>query len=165
MPIPTLPIDALAVADLVNAINGIQAGQSVSTPAGDVTYGSTLAAKLYDPDGVSLKEGFAHVIQGDDQPLPKQPLNKDEYYVPVVIVCAAVGSKSPPEGTPSVEDRLRIMNADIRLALGLDVRRGGHAVNTIFVEKSIYDLDSKPPLVAVPLKLHIRTARNNRYLP
>lgn len=162
-PMPLLPIDALAIANVVTTINTIVAGAEVTTPAGVFRYGSTLVAKKYSPNGVSLTEGFAHILQGKDKPLAKQGTGKSEFNVPVVIVCAAVGMQQTPGNMHDVEDRLRIMNADIRLALGQDLTRGGWARNTIFDEESLYDLDSKPPLMAVPVTLQIMTARNNRY--
>lgn len=159
-------IDAKAVANVVATINGIGAGGVVTSPQGTVTYGSTLTAELYDPEGVSKAPGLVHVVQGKDIAIKDRPTSKDDFYVPLVLVSFVTGVRAgtAPSGTLSVEDQLRGINADLRLALGQDLKRGGWAINTIFDEDSAYDLDSKPPLVAVPVKLHIRTTRNNRYL-
>lgn len=159
----TFTIDALAVANLVAAINGVQVGETVTTPGGTFEFQTSLTATLYSANGQSVVEGLAWVIQGKDVPLPNQPHRKDDFWVPLVIACAATATGSTEQDAPSVEDKLRQINADIRLALGVDVSRGGYAINTIFDDASEYDLTTDPPMVYVLLKLHVRTAFNNRY--
>lgn len=164
MSAPTLTIDGLAVANVISVINTIVAGATVTTVDGVFPYQTTLVAKLYEADGgEGLVEGTAHIMQGKDLPLPSQPYRKDDFWVPLVVCCPATARRNASSDRPSVEDKLRQFNADVRLALGQDLHRGGYAITTQFIGESVYDVDTEPPTVAIPVRLHIRTAVNNRY--
>lgn len=150
-------IDALAMDDLFAAL------ESVSP---DNDYPLTLTAKAYDPDGVSPDEGVAYVMTMGEKPRQRMALGYDERDLELMVVCFTTPLRADAgddSGLTSVDERLRTYAACIHKALMVDVRRGGYAVSTAIAEPTMYEHEEKPPYVAVPVRLHIRTLFGDRF--
>ena len=149
-------IDDLAIANLFSALTNVVTG---NTAVGTFAYQTTLTPVLSSRLGTVQTPGVAGVVQIGLEPLAEYPAMHDEYHVHLGIQVHAGSVLSP---STTIETQLRLYAADIRLALGVDIQRGGKAINTLF-DPDIYEVEMDPPFVIVPVKLHIRTLRNNRY--
>ena len=153
--LPPLPIDALAVQNVIDTLAAVN-------PANG--YGCELTPSTFDVEGTTPNEGVTYVFQMEEVPLKNSPAGFDDFFVPVVIVMHAQPTRANPEGSTTIEDRLRIMAADARKALGADLTRGGNALNTIFDENTEYALADNPPTATLIGRLMVRTRKNNRYV-
>lgn len=153
-----LPIDALAYDSLFTALSptgGIKAGVG--------GYNSTLAPFAYLADGAPTKETAVHLLRGKDEWLPRQPINaKDDFYVVAHLFTFSPVVKNPATKT-QIEQKMATQLGDIVKALMVDRYRGGNAIDTIVGRDVVYDFDSDPCFAVLTVKLHVRTARHNRF--
>lgn len=150
-----LPIDAQAYDSLFTALTGIKAGVG--------GYQSTFVPYAFAAEGVPTTQDAVHIMRGDDDWLPRQPINaKDDFYVVAHLFTFAPVTQSPKTKT-QVEQQLSTQIGDIVKALMVDRYRGGNAIDTIVGREVIYNFDVKPCFAVLTVKLYVRTARHNRF--
>jgi hypothetical protein len=164
----TKTVAQLAFADLIDSLAGIDAGDTPPAPAvgAGVTYRNSLTPVVVDTlDGDGLRDDRVYVFKGNHIPQPS-PLGKQDWHLAVVVVCVA----TPPANTklenrPAPMDLLESKLADVMLATAPErVRTGGHIINVLMEGDDVeFEVGSSPYAVVIPLRLHVRHARNDPY--